>query len=261
MRVLLTNDDGVSSAGLSVLRDSLCDEHEVWTVAPDDERSGTSHAITLRDAVRLRKLDDRSYSCSGSPADCVLYTYLGAIRVIPDVVVSGVNRGPNLGTDIIYSGTAAAARQAALMGYPAVAVSATFPLTDRSFALAAEFVRLNLANLVRRWQTDTFWNINVPGAGNLDVKPAEPARRVYNDTLIEFAAPNGDCYMFLKGTVSEGVSKGGTDWDIVRSGNIAVSPIHLHPQVHPAAFADFGVGESVEPFKVPDGSVATNLET
>jgi len=125
MNILITNDDGIESEGLKTLARVLSRDHRIMIVAPDGERSGKSHSISLGEPVRMRRMGENALACGGTPADCVLFSILGAVPEKPDIVVSGINRGPNLGTDIIYSGTAAAARQAALMGYAAVAVSVT----------------------------------------------------------------------------------------------------------------------------------------
>ena len=143
MKILITNDDGIFSEGITTLKNALIADHDVWVVAPDTERSGTSHAITLKDAVRMSRIDERTYSCGGTPADCVLYSLLGAVDLDPDIVVSGINHGPNIGTDIIYSGTVAAARQAALMDRPAVAVSVVGMQGPLNFELAAEWSYLD----------------------------------------------------------------------------------------------------------------------
>jgi len=119
MRILLTNDDGYASDGIKALAVALGGEHEVWTLAPDSERSGMSHSMSLRQPLKIRKLAEREYCCSGTPADCVILASHGVLPFSPDVVVSGINRGPNLGTDLVYSGTAAAARQASMNGVPA----------------------------------------------------------------------------------------------------------------------------------------------
>ena len=123
MTVLLTNDDGIDSAGLEALRSHLSVHHDVWTVAPDGERSAMSHYITVRDPIRCREIGKQIYKSSGSPADCVIVGMVGGFATKPDIVVSGINIGPNLGTDIVLSGTVAAARQAAFMGVPGIAVS------------------------------------------------------------------------------------------------------------------------------------------
>src|SRR6056297_1174246 len=105
MNILITNDDGLGSPGLERLVEEYRDKHEIWVVAPDGERSGSSHAITLKGAVRFQQFEERIFSCSGTPVDCVLMSVLGAIPEKPDLVLSGINLGPNIGTDILYSGT------------------------------------------------------------------------------------------------------------------------------------------------------------
>ncbi len=105
MRLLLVNDDGFEAAGLTTLARSIGADHEVWIVAPESEKSGTSNAITLKDSIRVRAVGERTYSCRGTPADCVLVALLGLVPGPVDLVLSGINHGPNLGTDILYSGT------------------------------------------------------------------------------------------------------------------------------------------------------------
>ena len=201
MKILLTNDDGFNSAGLLSLREYL-KEHELWVVAPDGERSGTSHSITIKDPVRFTKVSDKEFTCSGTPADCVLFSILGAITVKPDFVVSGINIGPNLGTDIVYSGTAAAARQAAFMGIPACAVSINSFSKPFFFETAASFVANNLDLLRDLWSEDHFININVPNInGKIDVAITHPSRRIYRDQAASFTAPGGRRYFFLQGNV------------------------------------------------------------
>ena len=234
MKVLLTNDDGIFSEGIAALKTALERDHEVWMIAPDVERSGASHAITLKDAVRMSQVGERSFACGGTPADCVLYSLLGALDVEPDIVVSGINHGPNIGTDIIYSGTVAAARQAALMKRPAVAVSLVGMQSPLNFALAANFIAMNLDLMTSLWQSDHILNINVPNVFESvpHVLVTHPARRIYRDHLVDFSAPNGDRYFFLQGSLNDAVTEPGSDWDAVIHDDISVTPVYLHPLNH-----------------------------
>jgi 5'-nucleotidase len=234
MRVLISNDDGIDSPGLETLRNELEDDHEVWISAPERERSGTSHSLTLHEPVRFRQVEERVYACSGTPADTVLYALLGAIPVMPDVILSGINLGPNLGTDIIYSGTAAAARQGALAGIPAIAVSVAalkppFPLQE-----AARFIGEQLERFTGLWRADHFININYPAAG--DARPTtvitHPSRRIYNDTVSSFTTPKGHIYYFLNGEPIHAREEKGSDWNAIQEGKISVSPVYLHPMNH-----------------------------
>ncbi|HUX20657.1 MAG TPA: 5'/3'-nucleotidase SurE [Spirochaetia bacterium] len=234
MKVLVTNDDGFESPGLRAMVDRLSVDHDVWVVAPESERSGTSHSISLHGAVRIRELEKQLYSCSGTPADCVLFSFLGAIPVRPDVVVSGINLGPNLGTDIIYSGTVAAARQAALMGHPSVAISVDGFRPPFHFEAAADFIRRNLRTIVERWGDDHFLNVNFPNVEKeeYEVVITHPARRIYRDKAVSFVAPNQDVYYFLEGTLIESDAVEDSDSFAVSRGDVSVSPVFLHPVKH-----------------------------
>ena len=232
MNILLTNDDGFGSAGISALSEAFA-AHTVWVVAPDGERSGMSHSITLHKPVRFVKHGERMFSCSGNPADCVMYSLQGGIPVRPDVVISGINHGANLGTDLIYSGTAAASRQAVLMGVPGIAVSKV--LSDESpddYSMTAQFLADRLEQLLSLWRDSHFININMPGKFENDVEIAvtKPSRRGYNDVVESFSAPDGSTYHFLRGKGAYAEDEEGSDWSAVSSGKVSVSPIHLHPQ-------------------------------
>lgn len=249
MKILLTNDDGVDSIGLDTLRRELSGSHTLRVVAPDRERSATSHAVTLHEEVVFHELGDDRYSCSGTPADCVLYTLLGAIDFVPDIVVSGINHGANLGTDIIYSGTVGAARQAALMNFPGIAVSLVSKEHDADFRPAAAFIRDNLFHLSSHWDNEHFINVNVPvtflGGGSFTV--ARPAKRVYSDKLIERKGAGDKRAFSIQGSNSTATGDGITDWNVVENGGVSVSPIFLHPLNHSAKEAYYNrmVGRSV----------------
>ena len=231
MRILLSNDDGIDSPGLQALKDELEAEHEVWVSAPEGERSGTSHSISLKEPVRFKEIDSRTFGCGGSPADSVLFALLGAIPVQPDLIISGINLGPNLGTDIIFSGTAAAARQGALAGIPSMAVSVAplhppYPLRD-----AARFIRRNVDIFLDLWSADHFININYPlhGEESPEVAVTHPSRRIYGDSAYSCTAPNGDRFFFLYGASIHAQEEEGSDWNAVQERKISVSPVFLHP--------------------------------
>lgn len=230
MKILLTNDDGIESPGLKALQESL-KEHQLCVVAPDGERSGTSHRITLKEPVKFVQQGDMAYACSGSPADCVLYSLHGAVDFDPDLVISGINIGPNIGTDLIYSGTAAAARQAAFMGIPSIAVSQLLKESRIEYADGAEFVAHYLEKLLSVWDKNHFININVPfpECSPLEHEVTFPAKRIYHDAVESYTAPDGHTYHFLSGTWPSAETAAGTDWDAVSRCKISVSPIYLHP--------------------------------
>lgn len=232
MKILLTNDDGIHAEGLRVLAEELGKEHEVCILAPDQERSGVSHAMSLKAPGKIRKHGSNSWSCSGTPADCVILAGLGAIPFAPEVVVSGINRGPNLGTDIVYSGTCGAARQASIHGIPAIAVSCAAYHDPMQYLGAASFVRRHFTRLVSACRGDIFININAPNSRSEELagRWAFPSKRRYFDQLKSFDAPDGYSYCFLSDTRIETISEIGSDHDVVNKGEVAISAILVHPQ-------------------------------
>ncbi len=232
MRILLTNDDGIHSEGIRQLEKTLGARHELWLVAPESEKSGGSHSITLKDSIRARCMGEHRFACRGTTADCVIVSLLGLIPPKVDMVISGVNHGPNLGTDILFSGTAAGARQGALMGVPSVAISLGAYAPPFDFSGAAEFVFRNLQTFRDLWTDDHFLNINFPAgaAENVDSVITFPSRRIYRDRLNTYRAPNGDMFCFVHGAVPEAHFEAGSDCQVLSEGRISISPIHAHPR-------------------------------
>ncbi len=240
MRILLTNDDGIQSEGLHALIDVLSalrdaegkPLHEIWTVAPEHERSGVSHAMTLKKPTKIKKLGDFRYSCSGTPADCIIVAGLGVLHEAPDLVISGINKGPNLGTDIIYSGTCGAARQAALEGIPAIAMSCATFSDNLEYRGLTSFLTDNLERLVALWEPDSFININGPSTScsNLRAVWATPGKNIYLDNLKCFDGADGYTYCFLAEGRQERTPDVFSDHHAVSQGFIAVSLVEIHPR-------------------------------
>ncbi len=232
MKILLTNDDGIHSKGLMALKDALVG-HEVWIVAPDRERSASSQSITIKDPVRYHKLEDRVFTCSGTPADCVLFSMQGAIDSTPDVILSGINYGANLGIDLLYSGTAAAARQGALLGIPSIALSQCSFTPPFYFEKSASFISENLEQMVELWHPDHFININVPNIEDrkLEARITVPSRSRYIDKITSFKAPNGDIMYMMDGERG-GEGDETLDSGAVAAGYISISPVFLYPMNH-----------------------------
>jgi 5'-nucleotidase len=201
-------------------------------VAPDDERSGCSHSITVSGPVVTRQTGERAFSCGGTPVDCVNVALAGILPRPPDVVVSGINLGGNLGTDLLYSGTAAAARHAALAGLPAVAVSVD-GTPPWHFERAAAFVARNLEAAIGLCPRGSlrFLNVNVPNAasGPLVVRAAGIARTWYTAEAESFRAPAGEVYHFYRGRLATDGGGEQTDLAVVRAGAVAVTLVHAHP--------------------------------
>jgi 5'-nucleotidase len=245
MKILVTNDDGIDSEGLDILvtylkaaKDTLGNPHDITVIAPDIERSGVSHAMTLKHPTKVRKLTEGIYSCSGTPADCVIVAGLGIMKDAPDLVVSGINRGPNLGTDIIYSGTCGAARQAAISAVPAIAVSCAHMQPPLDYRACAAFVAKNLEALVKTWVKGSFININGPSSSDetLQARWCIPGENRYHDTLKCFEGADGYTYCFLTDGRHERSTGVHTDHSIVSKGNVAISlvtvqPCSMHPDV------------------------------
>lgn len=163
MNILLSNDDGFEALGINVLDRVLSERHVVTVAAPDREQSGKSHSMTISGRVRITEYGDRHFHVSGTPADCIIYSHRCSLfPVQPDIVIAGINHGYNLSADIVYSGTCAAARQAAFYGMKAIALSAEDGCGEDTFEKAARFVLDNLEALSAAIRPMTFLNINVP---------------------------------------------------------------------------------------------------
>ncbi|HEC61116.1 hypothetical protein LCGC14_2700390 [marine sediment metagenome] len=233
MKILLTNDDGIESSGLQGLKRRLQKHHDIWVVAPDGNRSASSHSISLTNPVRIRDIGDQSFSCSGSPADCVLIALLGLLPTQIELVISGINLGPNFGTDIVYSGTAAAARQAALMATPAIACSLDAFSAPFRFDYPVRFLEKNVELFRSLWVENHFLNINFPNQPSV-AQPLVtfPSRRIYNDKLVRFESPTGDLFCLIAGPAPESEREEGSDYWAVDRGFISLSPILIHPTNH-----------------------------
>jgi len=232
MNILLTNDDGVDSEGIQKLAELLRarGKGRVMLLAPDSNRSGVSHAVSiLNGPVKLLKLGEDTWSCSGYPADCVIVALLGALPVKPDLVLSGINRGENLGTDIIYSGTAAAARQASLAGIPAIALSLAGSGVFH-WDMAVSWVADHLEELIALWEKNSFINVNIPNSpgGPDGMRTAWPAIKSYQDDLKVMDAPDGSRWCFLQGE-PEVPSQTDSDCDVVSRNFVSISSVYNYP--------------------------------
>ncbi|MDR0641728.1 MAG: 5'/3'-nucleotidase SurE [Treponema sp.] len=235
MNILLTNDDGLESPGLQLLAKALRGEgHRVIVIAPDRDRSGVSHSISfLGGPLVLNPRGDDTWACSGLPVDCVVIAFLGGTPVKPDLVLSGINRGANLGTDLLYSGTAAAARQGSLFGLPSVALSLVeVPGGDYHWEGAVRFSLSRLDEILGRWKAGTFLNLNIPNSpqGPGGMVAAFPSYRRYNDSMEMMDAPNGNRYCFFHaGEVETIPPEEGCDQDIISQNLAALSSVWVHP--------------------------------
>ena len=235
----MVNDDGILSPGLRALAEGLERDHELWIVAPDEERSGASHSMTLSGPVRTRRVGDREYSVNGTPVDCVLVAHSCLLPRRPDIVISGINLGANLGADILYSGTAAGARQAAILGIPGVAVSICSFSKPFYFSAAVDFVVSNLSGFIELWEPLHFLNLNVPNTESLVGKPvvAPPAKITYRNNVSTFSGREDEQFHLYLEPDRIGIDEVEiTDVDVVAQGNIALSPVPVYPEM--ASVAD-----------------------
>jgi 5'-nucleotidase len=236
-RILVTNDDGVHSPGLTALERALSKLGHVTVVAPDREMSATSHCITLNQPLRYEQLDRNRYAVQGTPADCVI---LASLRILPEkpaLVVSGVNRGSNVGDDISYSGTIAAASEGALQGIPSIAVS-TYAGAEVDFAEAASIAEV-LAQRVLEYglPPDVILNVNFPESWNGHVRWTRQGRRAGKTVLVENLDPRGREYFWLheelhsqsRDQVAEDPI---TDFAAIAAGYVSVCPLHIDRTAH-----------------------------
>lgn len=238
MNILLTNDDGISSEGILKLALALRSRgHRASVIAPDTDRSGVSHGLSvIQGPLKLAKAGDDAWSCSGKPADCVVLALLGALPAKPDLVISGINRGANLGTDIVYSGTAAAARQASIMGLPSLALSLAGSLAESVpfyWDMAASWAADRLDELLAFWREDYFVNVNIPNnpAGPDGLKTAWPAVKRYNDALKTIDGRDESRWCFIDFGGEFVVPEEGSDADAVRRNFASVSVVYDFPAV------------------------------
>ena len=176
---LLSNDDGIASPGLQAMRDALRERYEVIVLAPETEQSAASHALSLHRPLRLRQVEEGTFALDGTPADCVYVALHGGTRVVPrrpDLIVSGINRGLNLGQDVFYSGTVAAAREGALRGIPAVAVSAHL---YADLGAVGQLGARVASELLARGVRGVLLNLNVPKRWTGEVRAAKIGSRIY----------------------------------------------------------------------------------
>lgn len=235
--ILVSNDDGIRSEGLRALVDTLSTTGEVVVAAPDRERSAAGHSLTLTRPLRVEEVEEGWYSVDGTPTDCITLAVMGLLPRRPQLVAAGINRGPNLGDDVTYSGTVSSAIEATLQGIPAFAMSVAGE-GEFDFRGAAAFARRLAAQILRRGlPPDTLLNVNVPNLAPGEIRGiavTRQGRRVYNETVVRKIDPRGKPYYWIGGTDPTWQCSGGTDYEAVRSGLISVTPLHLDLTNHRA---------------------------
>jgi 5'-nucleotidase len=230
--ILVTNDDGVHALGIRALAESLKEAGEVWIVAPDRESSASAQSLTLKHPLRAEAVASRVFAVDGTPADCV---NLGIVKLLPrrpSVVVSGINRGANVGEDVFYSGTVGAAREGTFFGVPAIAVSLA-ARADLDYAPAARFAA-RLATLViqRGLPERTLLNVNVPPGEPRGAAVTVQGRRSHEGTILEGLDPRHRTYYWIEEGRDDWVSDEMSDIFAVRAGLVSVSPLQTDTTHH-----------------------------
>jgi 5'-nucleotidase len=247
MRLLIANDDGIFAQGIRTLANTLAGAgHQVTVVCPDRERSATGHGLTLHDPIRAEIVEGifrpevKAWSCSGTPSDCVKLALGALLPEPPEFVLSGINHGANLGTDILYSGTVSAAMEGAIEGIPSLAFSLT-SFTSREFQAGADFAVKLLQQLAAHPLPEPILlNINIPAVSAEDIAGAMVTRqglRRYFDTFQKREDPRGKTYYWLSGEVLQDLAQPGhlnlpeaieTDVQAIKRNYITIVPLHFN---------------------------------
>ncbi|MBI5814958.1 MAG: 5'/3'-nucleotidase SurE [Nitrospinae bacterium] len=234
MKILLTNDDGINAKGIEAMCQALRGIGDVTVVAPETEMSAVGHAITLTDPLRVRRVMRNGQffgsAINGTPADCVKIAVRALLDTKPDIVVSGINQGQNVATNVIYSGTVSAATEGMILGIPAVAVSlASF--TSRDFSAAAEYgVKVVKKVVEKGLPADTLLNVNVPALPPGDIKGVKVCRMGMSRFVEAFERrvdPRQNDYYWQGGAMSTSPEDAGADISLLDAGYVTVTPIHF----------------------------------
>ena len=226
--ILLTNDDGIWDSGVQVLRKSIETEWNTVLIAPDREQSASSHALTLNRPLRVNKIDNNTMSVDGTPTDCVMLALNGLLDRKPDLVISGINKGANLGDDVIYSGTVAAAAESTVLAVPAIAVSLVDP-ENTNLEWSAEII-LKIAKTVinRHLPKGIFLNVNIPRRWTgRQYEITNLGTRSFRDIIVEKIDPHGKPYYWIGGQVEKWKGDGNCDFAAIERGNVSITPLHL----------------------------------
>ena len=230
MRILCTNDDGYLSTGIRVLAQAAHELGSVDVVAPDREQSATSNSLTLHGPLRVRRAPDGAHVVDGTPTDCVILAVNELLPRRPELVLSGVNHGPNLGEDVLYSGTVAAAMEATFLGIPAVALSFNGRHAEEIEGWQARLTQL-LGQIARSdFPQDTLLSINLPDVGPDDVagvRVTTLGRRRYSDSVMRGQDPSGREFFWIGGGTTQWDGDERSDFRAVQDGFISVTPLHL----------------------------------
>ncbi|MDD3013960.1 MAG: 5'/3'-nucleotidase SurE [Candidatus Gastranaerophilales bacterium] len=236
MRILISNDDGINAKGIRTLAECLAFEHDVFVIAPDRERSAAGHALTLHDPLRIEEVDmgidvTKAWATSGTPGDCVKIGISAILDEPPDLIISGINHGPNLGTDVLYSGTVNAAMEGAVLGYSSIAISLASNGNHHNadFIYAANFILRFIPRIKEiSFPKKTILNINIPSIASDDIGGIQITKlgtRMFTDAYEKRIDPRGRIYYWLAGEILNNADDEGTDITAIKHSRISITPI------------------------------------
>lgn len=236
MRILISNDDGIAAKGIRTLSECLAKEHDVYVIAPDRERSAAGHALTLNEPLRVEEIDmhngvKHAWESTGTPGDCVKIGVSAILHEPPDLIISGINHGPNLGTDVLYSGTVNAAMEGAVLGFPSIAISLACngSCHNLDFSYAANFILRFIPKIKDiSFPTKTILNINVPSDAEKEIGGIQVTKlgtKLYSDSYEKRIDPRGRTYYWLAGEILDSAEEETTDISAIRNNRISITPI------------------------------------
>lgn len=233
MVILLTNDDGIHSYGIRDLSKVLSKEHEIYIVAPDRERSATSHSLTLHKPLRAKEVEiygaKKAWETNGTPSDCVKLGVYVLLSKRPDLLISGINRGANLGTDVLYSGTVAAAMEGAFLGIPSIAVSNVSFEKKIDYTLSANLTSRFINSVEKILEPGVIFNVNVPDCLEEEIKGFKLVSlqlRNYKNLIETRVDPKGEKYYWLYGVPDETSSDIDSDINAIKRKYVSITPLH-----------------------------------
>lgn len=237
MLILVSNDDGVYADGIQTLAKRLKRLGRVFVVAPDREQSASSHSITLHRPLRITEVDKNQYGVSGTPTDCITLGVNEILPRVPDLIVSGINRGGNLGDDVHYSGTVSAAMEGAIMGIPAMAVSLVTREDKPRYTVAANFAAKLVSKIAKNGlPPGVVLNVNVPNVPHQKIKGhayCTLGRRNYGDIIIEKLDPRGKKYYWIGGDETGFDNIPGSDCNAIVARKISITPLNANVTDYP----------------------------